>query len=45
MAGELFNLLAQTQIKHVPYKGGADNVRAALTGETEPVHVTLSIGL
>jgi len=35
MAGELFNLLAKTQIKHVPYKGGAENVLAALTGETE----------
>jgi tripartite-type tricarboxylate transporter receptor subunit TctC len=35
MAGELFNLMAKTRIKHVPYKGGAENVTAAISGETE----------
>lgn len=34
MAGELLNLLAKVNIKHVPYKGGADNVIAAASGET-----------
>ena len=35
MAGELFNLMAKTKIKHVPYKGGADNVLATVSGEIE----------
>lgn len=41
MAGELFNVLAKAQIKHVPYKGGAENVIAALTGETELTYGSL----
>lgn len=41
MAGELFNLLAKTQIKHVPYKGGAENVVAAISGETELTYGSL----
>jgi tripartite-type tricarboxylate transporter receptor subunit TctC len=41
MAGELFDVLAKTRIKHVPYKGGADNVLAALTGETELTYGSL----
>lgn len=35
MAGELFNLMAETRIKNVAYKGGAENVTAAISGETE----------
>lgn len=41
MAGELFNLMAKTRIKHVPYKGGADNVIAAASGETEITYGSL----
>jgi len=41
MAGELLNLLAKVNIKHVPYKGGADNVIAAVSGETELTYGSL----
>jgi tripartite-type tricarboxylate transporter receptor subunit TctC len=35
MAGEYFNFLAKTNIVHVPYKGGAESVRATLAGQVE----------
>lgn len=35
MAGEYFNYLAKTNIVHVPYKGGAESVRATLAGQVE----------
>lgn len=35
VAGELFNMMAKTKIKHVAYKGGTENVLATLTGEIE----------
>lgn len=41
MAGELFNLMAKTNIKHVPYKGGAENVLAAVSGEIELTYGSL----
>lgn len=41
MAGELFNVMAKIRIKHVPYKGGADNVIAAASGETELTYGSL----
>lgn len=41
MAGELLNLMAKTRIKHVPYKGGAENVIAAASGETEVTYGSL----
>lgn len=41
MAGELFNLMANTKIRHVPYKGGADNVVAAVSGELELTYGSL----
>jgi tripartite-type tricarboxylate transporter receptor subunit TctC len=41
MAGELFNLMAKTNIKHVPYKGGADNVLATVAGEIEMTYGSL----
>jgi tripartite-type tricarboxylate transporter receptor subunit TctC len=33
LAGELFNLMAKTRLVHVPYKGGAESVVAAASGE------------
>ncbi|MBC7778564.1 MAG: tripartite tricarboxylate transporter substrate binding protein, partial [Proteobacteria bacterium] len=33
MAGEYFNILANTNIMHVAYKGGAESVLATLTGQ------------
>ncbi|MCC6856292.1 MAG: tripartite tricarboxylate transporter substrate binding protein [Microbacteriaceae bacterium] len=41
MAGELLNLLAKVSIKHIPYKGGAENVVAAVSGETELTYGSL----
>ena len=41
MAGELFNLMAKTNIKHVPYKGGAENVLATVTGDIETTYGSL----
>ena len=34
LAGALFNLLAQVDLLHVPYKGGGDAVNAVISGQT-----------
>lgn len=41
MAGEYFNIMAKTDIKHVAYKGGAASVLATLTGEVEVTYGSL----
>ena len=41
LAGELFNLMAKTNIKHVAYKGGAENVLAVVAGEIETTYGSL----
>ncbi len=41
LAGELFNLMARTSIKHVAYKGGAENVLATVSGEIETTYGSL----
>lgn len=41
LAGELFNLMAKTNIKHVAYKGGAENVLATVSGEIETTYGSL----
>jgi len=35
LAGELFNQMAKVQIVHVPYKGGAEQVTATVSGQTD----------
>lgn len=35
LAGELFKLMAKISIEHVPYKGGADQVTATVSGQTD----------
>ncbi len=37
-AGELFNMLANVKLNHVPYKGGEDATRDAISGQ---IHLTL----
>lgn len=41
LAGELFNHLARVRIKHIAYKGGAENVLAVLSGEIETTYGSL----
>lgn len=41
MAGEFFNVMAKTDIKHVAYKGGAENVLATVAGEIEVTYGSL----
>ncbi|MCW5603291.1 MAG: tripartite tricarboxylate transporter substrate binding protein [Burkholderiales bacterium] len=41
IAGEYFNFLAKTNLTHVPYKGGAESVRATLAGEIEVTYGSL----
>jgi len=41
MAGEYFNIMAKTDIKHVAYKGGAGSVLATLSGEVEITYGSL----
>jgi tripartite-type tricarboxylate transporter receptor subunit TctC len=41
IAGELFNVMAKTNIKHVAYKGGAENVLATVAGEIEMTYGSL----
>lgn len=41
LAGELFNYLAKVKIKHIAYKGGAENVLAVLSGEIETTYGSL----
>ena len=42
IAGEFFNTMAKTDIKHVAYKGGAENVLATVSGEVELTYGNLS---
>ena len=35
LMGELFNLMAEVKMAHVPYKGGAENVTAIVSGQIE----------
>jgi tripartite-type tricarboxylate transporter receptor subunit TctC len=41
LAGELFNVMANTNIKHVAYKGGTENVLATVAGEIEMTYGSL----
>ncbi|HTE15065.1 MAG TPA: tripartite tricarboxylate transporter substrate binding protein [Burkholderiales bacterium] len=45
LAGELFNLTAQTRILHVPFKGGAQSAVAVASGEIEMAFATIPSAL
>jgi tripartite-type tricarboxylate transporter receptor subunit TctC len=45
LAGELFNLTAQTKILHVPFKGGAQSAVAVASGEIELAFATIPSAL
>jgi tripartite-type tricarboxylate transporter receptor subunit TctC len=45
MAGELFNLVAGTQITHVPYKGAGPGMTALLAGEVDMMFNGVSAAL
>ena len=45
LAGELFNLRAQTKMLHVPYKGGAAAAAALATGEAQLSFVSVPAAL
>ena len=45
LAGELFNLTAQTRILHVPFKGGAQSAVAVAGGEIEMAFATIPSAL
>jgi len=41
LAGELFNLMANVKIMHVPFKGGAQSSVAAASGEIDMIFATI----
>lgn len=45
LAGELFNLLAKVKLLHVAYKGGADAVMAAASGQVDTSFASVTSGL
>ncbi len=45
LAGELFNLMANTRIMHVPFKGGAQSSVATASGEIEMTFATIPSAL
>jgi tripartite-type tricarboxylate transporter receptor subunit TctC len=45
LAGVMFNLVAGTQIVHVPFKGGAPSLAATMSGEVPIIIATPPVGL
>ena len=42
LAGEMFNLLAKVKIVHVPFKGGAEAIKAVVSGEVQIAFASLA---
>jgi tripartite-type tricarboxylate transporter receptor subunit TctC len=45
MSAELFNLMAETKMVHIPYKSGAQTVTAVVSGEADLVFQTIPAAL